>query len=114
MPHFILECSPTIINKKSPQELLDLIYQAALKTDLFIPHEIKVRIKTYEYFNNGNSQEDFIHVFGHIMQGRTVDQKKILSSHIINCLEMEFPEVSIISMNVQDFEKASYSNKSNS
>ncbi|MGB0837394.1 MAG: 5-carboxymethyl-2-hydroxymuconate Delta-isomerase [Flavobacteriaceae bacterium] len=114
MPHFTLECSPNIINKKSPQELLDLIYQTALKTDLFIPNEIKVRLKTYEYFNNGNSQEDFIHIFGHIMQGRTAEQKKTLSSKIINCLETEFPEVPILSMNVQDFEKASYSNKSKS
>ena len=54
---------------------------------------------------------DFIHIFGFIMEGRTTIQKSNLSKTIVSSLNIMFPEVPIISININDFEKASYFNK---
>jgi len=56
--------------------------------------------------------EDFIHVFANIMEGRTVSQKKNLSVKIITELKSMFTDVLVISINIRDFDKATYCNKS--
>ena len=54
----------------------------------------------------------FIHVFANIMEGRTTDQKAKLSKQIVSGLKTMFPEIPCIDVNVSDFEKATYCNKS--
>ena len=112
MPHFVIDCSENIIKIKSPKEVIQKVYDTAESTDLFDKGDIKVRINPYKYYNIGNNEDDFIHIFANIMEGRTVSQKKNLSDRIITELKLMFPNTSIISINIRDFEKATYSNKS--
>ena len=88
------------------------VYDTAASTGLFAPGDIKVRINPFELYNIGNTKDDFIHIFANIMEGRTVDQKSNLSRKIITELKLMFPNVPIISINIRDFEKATYCNKS--
>ena len=112
MPHFVIDCSENIIKIKSPKEVIQKVYDTAESTDLFDKGDIKVRINPYKYYNIGNNEDDFIHIFANIMEGRTVSQKKNLSDRVITELKLMFPNTSIISINIRDFEKATYSNKS--
>jgi 5-carboxymethyl-2-hydroxymuconate isomerase len=112
MPHFVIDCSEQIISQKSPKAIMQSVYNAAESTNLFEQGDIKVRINPFKYFNIGDSEDDFIHVFGNIMEGRTADQKSNLSRQIVSELKQMFPNVPIISMNIRDFEKDSYCNKS--
>lgn len=115
MPHFIIECSKNITEMRSPQELIKEVYQSAIDSDLFAKAGvggIKVRLAPYEHFTTVGSQDDFIHVFGHIMEGRSINQKSNLSKLIVAKLKSLFPKVKFISMNVQEFEKSTYCNKS--
>ena len=112
MPHFVIDCSENIIKIKSHKEIIQKVYDTAESTDLFDKGDIKVRINPFEYYNIGNTKDDFIHVFANIMEGRTTSQKKNLSEKIIAELKFMFPEVPIISINIRDFEKATYYNKS--
>ena len=112
MPHFVLDCSSNIIQQKSPEEIMQKVYYTAESTGLFAPGDIKVRINPFELYNIGNTKDDFIHIFANIMEGRTVDQKSNLSRKIITELKLMFPNVPIISINIRDFEKATYCNKS--
>ncbi|WP_158856758.1 5-carboxymethyl-2-hydroxymuconate Delta-isomerase [Lunatibacter salilacus] len=112
MPHFVIDCSKNILNKKSPEEIIQKVYDSAESTNLFDKGDIKVRINPYKYYTIGNSKDDFIHIFANIMEGRTVSQKKNLSESIIADLKIMFPDVPIISINIRDFEKATYCNKS--
>lgn len=112
MPHFVLDCSENIIHLKSPKEIIQKVYDTAVATELFQKGDVKVRINPFEYYTIGNTQDDFIHVFANIMEGRTVAQKKNLSEKIITELKLMFPNVPIISINIRDFEKATYCNKS--
>ncbi|GAA4270884.1 5-carboxymethyl-2-hydroxymuconate Delta-isomerase [Aquimarina gracilis] len=112
MPHFILDCSEHIIEIKSPVEIIQAVYKAAESTELFAEGDIKVRINPFKYYTIGNTQDDFIHVFGNIMEGRNEDQKANLSREIVSTLKSMFPEVPILSMNIREFEKSTYIKKS--
>jgi 5-carboxymethyl-2-hydroxymuconate isomerase len=111
MPHFIIDCSENIIKLKSPEEIMQAVYEIAESTGLFAENDIKVRINPYTHFKLGADKKNFIHVFGYIMEGRTKEQRANLSKKIINRLNEMFPDISILSMNISDFEKATYCNK---
>ncbi len=112
MPHFVIDCSENIIKLKSPKEIIQKVYDTAESTNLFDKEDIKVRITPFEHYNIGNTKNDFIHIFANIMEGRNVSQKKNLSEKIVTELKTMFPNVPIISINIRDFEKATYCNKS--
>lgn len=115
MPHFIIECSKNLLNKVSPEEILREVYESAQSSNLFAKEGtggIKVRIKPYEHYITVGTNADFVHVFGNIMEGRSIEQKASLSHAIVTKLKGLFPDVEIISMNIQDLEKSTYCNKS--
>tara|TARA_R110002072_G_scaffold289032_3_gene455831 strand:+ start:2351 stop:2695 length:345 start_codon:yes stop_codon:yes gene_type:complete len=111
MPHFIIDCSEHILKLKSPESIMKIVYDTAESTQLFDEGDIKVRINPYVHYNIGNTKNDFIHIFANIMEGRTNDQKAHLSKAIVTELKLMFPNVPIISMNIRDFEKATYCNR---
>ena len=111
MPHFIIDCSKQIVEKKLPENIMQKVYDAAESTKLFQPEEIKVRINPFQYYNTGNTNNNFIHVFANIMEGRNSVQKANLSKQIIAELKAMFPKVPSISINIGDFDKATYCNR---
>ena len=89
------------------------VYNAAESTGLFATSGvggIKVRLNPYQHFRNVDSHEHFVHVFANIMEGRTQEQKRTLSQKVVQTLKQALPTVEIISMNVREFEKATYCN----
>lgn len=111
MPHFIIECSENIFEQKSPEEIMQAVYDAAEAAELFAVNDIKVRLRPFQYFKLGAGKKDFIHIFGYVMEGRSIEQKANLSRKIIDRLNKMFPDISILSINISEFEKATYSNK---
>jgi 5-carboxymethyl-2-hydroxymuconate isomerase len=113
MPHFIIDCSESILSLADPDELMQSVYVAAASTGLFASSGvggIKVRLHPYRHFTNVDAHEHFVHVFANIMEGRTQEQKKALSEKVVRALKGLLPAVDIISMNIRDFEKATYCN----
>lgn len=111
MPHFIIDCSQDILLQRTPDELMNAVYEAADATGLFAPNDIKVRLQPYQYYRLGAGKKDFLHVFGYIMQGRNTEQKANLSKQISTRLSELLPDISFLSVNISDFEAATYSNK---
>jgi 5-carboxymethyl-2-hydroxymuconate isomerase len=111
MPHFIIDCSENIIQQKPPDEIMQAVYEVAEATGLFAANDIKIRLRPCQYFKLGEGKKDFIHIFGNIMEGRSTEQKANLSRKIMERLNEMFPNISILSMNIGEFEKATYSNK---
>ena len=113
MPHFIIDCSESVLSLADPDELMRSVYAAAESTGLFASSGvggIKVRLHPYRHFTNVDAQEHFVHVFANIMEGRTPVQKKALSENVVRALKALLPTVEIVSMNIRDFEKATYCN----
>lgn len=111
MPHFVIDCSENITILESPDFIMQSVFDSAEATGLFNQKDIKVRVNPFKHYLVGGTKDDFIHVFANIMEGRTTDQKRNLSDKIVGKLKSMFPDVPIISINVRDFEKATYSNK---
>ena len=112
MPHFILDCSENILQLQTSEKLINHVFSAAESSGLFQRGDIKVRINSFVDYTVGGGDSNFIHVFGHIMEGRTIEQKAKLSRSIVVNLKQLFPDVQVISINIQDFEKATYCNRS--
>ena len=111
MPHFIIDCSQSVIEQESPEAIMQAVYDVAEATGLFAVNDIKVRLRPYQYFKLAESQRNFIHIFGYIMEGRSLAQKQNLSRRIIERLNDMFPAKTILSINIAEFEKATYSNR---
>jgi len=111
MPHFIIDCSEDILQLRTPEELMNALYEAADATGLFAPNDIKVRLQPYQYYRLGIHKKNFLHVFGYIMEGCTTEQKARLSRQICNKLSELLADISFLSVNINDFEAATYSNK---
>jgi 5-carboxymethyl-2-hydroxymuconate isomerase len=110
MPHFIVDCSEEILVSHSVETILKYLHQVANNTKLFDESDIKVRINPFKTFLVGNKKQPFIHVFAHIMEGRTDEEKTNLSTLMVKRLSMMFPVVEYISMNIVDFNKTGYVN----
>jgi 5-carboxymethyl-2-hydroxymuconate isomerase len=111
MPHFVIDCSPRVLTKRHPDEILREVHRLAENSSLFRVADIKVRIREYEHYLVAGERDDFIHVFANIMEGRTVEQKAALSRAIVTRLVEMFPDVPAISINVRELEKATYCNR---
>jgi len=111
MPHFILDCTENILEIQEPRKVIEAVFETAYATGLFGRNDIKVRLNPFKHSLVQGSDDDFIHVFGNIMEGRTPEQKANLSKVIVTKLKELFPDVPIISMNIRDFTKESYYNK---
>ncbi|WP_299272364.1 5-carboxymethyl-2-hydroxymuconate Delta-isomerase [uncultured Psychroserpens sp.] len=112
MPHFVIDCSENVLKLNSPEKTLLTVHQCATKSGLFDESDIKVRLNPFkENYIVGGKQQDFIHVFSNIMEGRTTDQKNQLSKLIIKELKVIFPTIGFIAVNIRDFEKSTYFNK---
>lgn len=111
MPHFVVDCSESILSTHDERTINEQIHIVANSTGLFDENDIKVRVNPFKTYIVGNKKEGFIHVFSHIMEGRTTEQKANLSKAIVQQLTDMFPHVPNIAVNINDFEKATYCNK---
>lgn len=111
MPHFIIDCSREVLTQHSPETIIQTVYDTADASGLFAKGDVKVRINPFDHYTVGGTRKDFIHILGHIMQGRTTEQKQALSASIIRALKPLFPEIPILSIDIRDIDKGSYNNK---
>ncbi len=111
MPHFVIDCSQQVLALRSETEILQAVHTAANATGLFDENDIKVRIRSFEQYTVGNTKQNFIHVFGNIMEGRRTEAKAGLAKAIVARLAAMFPKVPVISINIREFEKATYCNR---
>lgn len=56
MPHFIIDCSQSILTHHDEDTINEQIHHTANASDLFAEHEIKVRVNPYNRYLVGNKQ----------------------------------------------------------
>ena len=113
MPHFVIDCSSDVLDIEKPKTILEKLHIVATNSGLFDEADIKVRLNPFkDNYIVGGKREPFIHVFANIMEGRTTKQKANLSKNIVTVLKEMFPNIPFIAINIRDFEKATYCNKS--
>ena len=108
MPHFIVECPEHLIPAEKGKDVVNRVHQVAMDSGLFEKANIKVRIVPYEHYLIAGQQQDFVHVFGYIMPGRTLEQETDLSESIGELIANLFPQVPIITVNIDTLNQPSY------
>ncbi|TKB51654.1 5-carboxymethyl-2-hydroxymuconate Delta-isomerase [Ferrimonas aestuarii] len=108
MPHFVIDCASELLDIQSEQTLLKAIHQVAVNSGLFNEAAIKVRINPYSTYLAGGAQQPFIHLFAHILSGRTQEQKSELSRLLVMELTRLFPALTKIAANVYEMDKGNY------
>jgi len=111
MPHFIIECSENVLELKPADQIIEAVYHVAVASELFADNDVKVRLTSFKYYKLGEDKNDFLHIFGYIMEGRTIGQRAQLSKTIIQCINEMLPDLSFLSINISEFQKATYCNK---
>lgn len=111
MPHFIVDCSASLVTKSTEQQIFKTVFEAARSTGLFEENDIKVRINPYVRCEVGGRQSDFIHVFGYILEGRSDELRAGLSQRIVKALAAIFPDLEFLAASVEVFSLAGYSNR---
>jgi len=111
MPHFVIDCSESVLSSHDEEYILEQIHLVANSTELLDEGDIKVRLNPFKKYLVSNKREGFIHVFAYIMQGRTTKQKANLSKKMVSKLATLFSDIPNIAINISAFEKATYCNK---
>lgn len=109
MPHFIIEFSEESATDERIGNLMDSLYHAAVASELFEPDNIKVRMHPLRYYTSANSRDSFIHAQLRIHNGRTPEQKKMLSDSVLATIREQHWPVKRITVEVVDMDKDSYS-----
>ena len=108
MPHFVIDFSHSILAPHQDKLILQRVHEVVCETTLFVESDIKIRINPFVEYSVGNTKSEFLHVFAHIMQGRTLEQRANLSRDVVAVLKEMFPQVVNIAMSVAEFEKDTY------
>lgn len=111
MPHFIIDCSASILTKVQEQKIVTTVFDATRSSGLFEEADIKVRVNPYVRYEVGGKRTDFIHVFSYILEGRTDKEKSDLSQLIVRSLVDLFPDVEFVASSIDEFTKVGYSNR---
>ena len=111
MPHFVIDCSKSILSTHSGEAITEQVHIAANATGLFGEKNVQVRINPFDDYRVGNIEQDFIQVFASILEGRTPEQKLDLSKAVIRKLAEMFPQVATIGIDINDLEKGTGFNR---
>jgi 5-carboxymethyl-2-hydroxymuconate isomerase len=108
MPHCIIEYSKNLEQSLSIKELVCAVHGYVFSSGLFEESSIKTRAIEYTHFQTGVSDMPFIHITLKILHGRNHQEKKDLSTLVLDKLGNDIPPPISISVEVSDIEKVSY------
>lgn len=109
MPHCIVEYAKKLEQTLGVNELLGLVHQAAVESELFEEPSIKTRAIAYDHCLTGGKEQPFIHITVKILFGRNHQQKKDLSRLMLSKIKDLANESMSVSVEVVDIDKTSYS-----
>lgn len=108
MPHCIVEYAKEVEQTLAIKELVSLVHHSVFASGLFEESSIKTRAIEYTHYQAGLSDMPFIHITLKILHGRNHQQKKDLTSLVLDKLSEVVQSPISLSVEVIDIEKVSY------
>jgi len=109
MPHIIVEYPEDSLSSEQVIAVLNVIHASVADSGLFEASHIKTRAYAFKQFTNAGENDPYIHVQARIKSGRDADNKKRFSLEVIKSLETLNLSVSVITVEVIDIDRDSYS-----
>jgi len=109
MPHLIVDHSANVADTHDMGTFCTTLWEGAAATGHFKDTSaIKVRCLPCAHWHIGTQPQSFVHVTVRILEGRSPETRADLSAQILALLETALPDVGTISVDIREFEKASY------
>ncbi len=108
MPHCIIEYTRNIEKDIDLDKLIDVAFESVDQSGLFDRTAIKARAIGYDHFKSGQDRNDYIHISVKILAGRTTEQKKQLSDHMIKVIHPHIGNTKSLTVEIIDMDADSY------
>jgi len=108
MPHLIIEYSEDVAGQVAIQDIIDAAHDGAMSSELFPEYDIKTRAIGYRDHRTGQTHDSFVHVALHLLDGRSDEQKVMLSEAVLGRIEPLLPQVASVGVEIVDMHRASY------
>lgn len=96
MPHCLIEYSESLTEQQSVQSMMEAVFDAVEQSGLFERSHIRVRATAFADYLLASPDEGFVHVTIKLHQGRNPEQRKQLSSELLQALlNLGFSKTSI-------------------
>lgn len=111
MPHCVIECSASIAELVSLDQLVQDLHDTTEASGLFSKGDVKARLVLSDNYLVGGTKGHYVHIVTHILSGRTLSQRKALSDALVLTLCELLPSVEMLSVEVREIDKNTYSNR---
>ena len=108
MPHIIIEYSEGVADSVSIADIVDAAHHGAMSSELFPEYDIKTRATGYHDHRTGTTRDSFVHVTVRLLDGRSDEQKAMLSEAVLGRIEPLLPTVTSVGVEIVDMHRASY------
>jgi 5-carboxymethyl-2-hydroxymuconate isomerase len=108
MPHCIIDYSEDVAGQIDIDKLIEAVHLGALASELFPEYDIKTRARGFARHRTGQTQDSFVHVAVHLLDGRDDAQKVVLSESVLARIEPLLPGVVSVGVEICDMHRASY------
>jgi 5-carboxymethyl-2-hydroxymuconate isomerase len=108
MPHCIIDYSEDVATEVDIDRLMEAVHLGALDSGLFPEYDIKTRAIAFAQHRTGQTQDSFVHVALHLLDGRSDEQKVALSEGVLARIEPLLPRVVSVGVEICDMHRASY------
>jgi 5-carboxymethyl-2-hydroxymuconate isomerase len=108
MPHFVIEYSRDVEESHHISELVERAYKCGAASGVMQPEDIKVRARPYDHYRLLEQGDSFVHVTVFLLEGRSDDQKQLVSKALVASLADYLPAVTSISADIRDMNATAY------
>jgi 5-carboxymethyl-2-hydroxymuconate isomerase len=108
MPHIVIEYSTEGHSHFDIAELLQAMHAAAASTGVMKAADIKIRAISYDDYLVAGVRDGFCHVSVYMLEGRTNQQKLIVSERLRATLAECLPQTRSLSVDIRDMDALAY------
>lgn len=109
MPHIIIEYAHPIADNHDMNAICSTLFEAAMATGVFKTREdVKVRALPASHWFQEVENSTFAHVTVRLMEGRTLEQKAMLTRALLEKADELLPDVGTISVDIKELDPKTY------
>jgi 5-carboxymethyl-2-hydroxymuconate isomerase len=108
VPHCVIEYTRNIEAEINISDLLGVAFEGVASCGHFNREAIKARAIPFDIYKSGLDRDDYIHIKLRILSGRTPEQKKQISDHMIEQLIAHVGRTKSLTVEIIDMDIGSY------
>ncbi|MDB5655478.1 MAG: 5-carboxymethyl-2-hydroxymuconate isomerase [Tardiphaga sp.] len=108
MPHIVIEHSTDGHAQFDASALMQALHDAAAGTGVVQAADLKIRALAYADYLVAGQRDGFCHVSLYLLEGRTPEQKVMLSEALRTALVQWLPQTKSLSVDIRDMDAVAY------